>query len=73
MENLKKLTEEFKELFLDKTSSPNLGSPLLKANETYNKFISKGLIKKRGYTLRGLEDSHLVTFNFNILNLKSNS
>jgi hypothetical protein len=30
------------------------------ANEIYNKLVSNGIVKKRGYTLRGIEDIHLL-------------
>jgi hypothetical protein len=30
------------------------------ANEKYNTLISSGIVEKRGYTLRGIEDIHLL-------------
>lgn len=33
---------------------------LLSANEYYNKLVEEGMIKKRGFTLRGIEDTHLL-------------
>ena len=38
---------------------------LNKVNDRYNEMIKKGTIKKRGYTLRGIEDSHLINIRFN--------
>lgn len=32
---------------------------LVKANDLYNKLLHDGLIKKRGNTLRSIDDSHL--------------
>lgn len=32
---------------------------LSRANDFYNKMVHDGVIKKRGYTLRGIDDSHL--------------
>lgn len=32
---------------------------LNRANDFYNKMIQDGVMKKRGYTLRGIDDSHL--------------
>lgn len=33
---------------------------LLEANDFYNRMLSKGIIKKRGNRLRGIEDAHLL-------------
>lgn len=38
---------------------------LSKANDFYNEMIAKGITKKRGYTLRGIEDLHLLNVNYN--------
>jgi hypothetical protein len=69
MEKQKKLSEDFKEIFIDGgvKEEKKLNS-LAKANDKYNSLISKGLIVRRGYTLRGLEDNHLVHFSMNDLN-----
>jgi len=32
---------------------------LKEANDLYNKLLENGIAKKRGFTLRGIEDSHL--------------
>ena len=41
---------------------------LKQANDLYNKLLDEGVIKKRGYTLRGIEDAHL--FNARLNNYK---
>lgn len=33
---------------------------LNKANDHYNNLVKTGVIKKRGFTLRGIEDVHLL-------------
>ncbi|MBO9572151.1 MAG: hypothetical protein J7497_08080 [Chitinophagaceae bacterium] len=33
---------------------------LKQANDFYNKMLSEGIIKKRGNTLRGIEQAHLL-------------
>ena len=38
---------------------------LSKANDFYNELIANGTIKKRGYTLRGIDDYHLLNVNYN--------
>ncbi len=38
---------------------------LTNINDRYNKLIRDGYIKKRGYTLRGIEDTHLINIKFN--------
>jgi hypothetical protein len=35
------------------------------ANDKYNKLVSTGLVKKRGFTLRGIEDMHLFHVKIN--------
>ena len=40
------------------------GRNLELANDMYNEMIELGLIKKRGYTLRGIEDTHLYNIKF---------
>jgi hypothetical protein len=34
-------------------------------NDQYNKLLENGIVKKRGYTLRGIEDFHLFNVRFN--------
>ena len=38
---------------------------LAKINDRYNQLIKNGTLKKRGYTLRGIEDTHLINIKFN--------
>ncbi len=38
---------------------------LSKANDFYNELIANGTIKKRGYTLRCIDDYHLLNVNYN--------
>jgi len=57
-------SENFQQIFEGKEYSEK-PTQLVKANETYNKLLDKGIIKKRGYTLRGIEDVHLFRFTFN--------
>jgi hypothetical protein len=38
---------------------------LSQANDKYNSLVKSGTIKKRGYTLRGIEDSHLYRTTLN--------
>jgi hypothetical protein len=42
-----------------KPHSPNY-EKLLKANENYNRLVNSKIFKKRGFTLRGIEDAHLL-------------
>lgn len=58
------ITEDFQKIFIDTKTGKN-DSPLAKANDNYNELVSKGIIKKRGYTLRGIEDAHLFQLKFN--------
>ncbi len=68
------ISDNFKEIFEGKQFSKET-SPLTKANDAYNNLVNKGLLKKRGYTLRGIEDAHLFRMKFNgdLLNHKSNT
>lgn len=38
---------------------------LKEANDFYNKLLEDGIAKKRGFTLRGIEDSHLFQIRLN--------
>ena len=38
---------------------------LNEANALYNKLVEDGITKKRGFTLRGIEDSHLFQIKLN--------
>lgn len=62
--NKENTSENFKQIFEGKEYSKKI-TPLAKANEAYNRLLDKGVIKKRGYTLRGIEDAHLFRFRFN--------
>jgi len=68
MNNESKIISELKEVFqkekqkLDKKQS---NQRLISANDFYNNLIERGIIKKRGYTLRGIEDSHLFNVKLN--------
>lgn len=57
MENI---TKQFEDLFIKSTPHLKNGNILLNANEHYNRLLEKGIVKKRGYTLRGIEDIHLL-------------
>lgn len=56
-ENIIKKMEELVKENENKYNSSNR-EKVAKADEIYNSLISKGVIKKRGYTLRGIEDFH---------------
>jgi hypothetical protein len=63
MEN-EKTSREFEKIFIKDKSSQQIGlANLTKAIERYNSLINRGLIRKRGYTLRGIEDTHLYGSN----------
>lgn len=69
MKKEKKISEDFQEIFIsNKIPKEKNETNLSRANETYNRLVSKGIIKKRGYTLRGIEDTHLFHFSKNDLN-----
>ncbi len=42
---------------------------LSEANEKYNELLEKGVIKKRGFQLRGIEDMRLLNCSFNVSQL----
>lgn len=54
------LTEQFEKLIQDKDLKTQSDNRLIEANELYNKWVKDGVIKPRGYTLRGIEDIHLL-------------
>ncbi len=60
------ISDNFQTIFLDKKKSEIPGSNLSKANDTYNKLLKEGLIKKRGFTLRGIEDAHLFNMKYKL-------
>lgn len=63
MENTSSLVDKFVEV-LKQTQIANKNKSsfekLKRANDMYNRLVSSGKIKKRGYTLRGIEDLHLI-------------
>jgi hypothetical protein len=60
------ITIDFQKIFIEtKPKITGKSGLLINANEKYNTLVSKGLIKKRGYTLRGIEDTHLFYTQFN--------
>jgi hypothetical protein len=62
MEN-NSITIELEKIFKEKEKDTSDSFLLLKeANDKYNLLVKSGVIKKRGYTLKGIED----TFSFNI-------
>jgi hypothetical protein len=38
---------------------------IILADKKYNELLNEGFVKKRGYTLRGIEDVHLLQFRIN--------
>jgi len=67
MEEESKLVREFKKVIgkqegrFKKTEKASLST----ANNYYNKLIENGVMKKRGFTLRGIEDAHLFNVKLN--------
>jgi hypothetical protein len=57
----KNLVEQFQEILQREREKRKEKKPndLLAARELYNELLKKGWIKKRGYTLRGIEDVHV--------------
>ncbi|MEO8174470.1 MAG: hypothetical protein ABI581_15350 [Sediminibacterium sp.] len=64
MEKELKISDRFKELLLNQEIHKTGATKLSRANDTYNKLIDKGIIKKRGFTLRGIEDIARLRFDF---------
>ena len=63
MENHSNIVSNLKEVIAKEEKRlkvKNNSNRLIAANDFYNKLLEKGLIKKRGYTLRGIEDMHLL-------------
>ncbi|PWV53471.1 hypothetical protein [Chitinophaga sp. S165] len=56
-----KLIKEFQKVISQQEGKFQKGEnvDLSKANNYYNKLIKNGVIKRRGFTLRGIEDAHL--------------
>lgn len=66
MENNKKIADELSLIIKNTptTFDENTFLSLDKANDLYNDLIDRGIIKKRGYTLKGIDESSV----FNIPN-----
>jgi hypothetical protein len=63
MENQSNIISDYKEMIAreeKRLKERKTTERLISANNLYNKLLEKGLIKKRGYTLRGIEDMHLL-------------
>ena len=63
MENNKDLVLQLEKILISE-SQVDL-SRFRRADELYNSLLAKGVIKRRGYTLRGIEDSNLLNVRFN--------
>jgi tRNA splicing endonuclease len=59
--NEKTLVEQFQEILQKEREKRQEKKPndLLRAYELYHDLLKRGWIKKRGYTLRGIEDVHV--------------
>lgn len=62
---MKNVIDTLKDLIIKETEA-NKGRQLLTANDRYNKLLERGWVKKRGYTLRGIEDIHLLNNKYNV-------
>ena len=63
MENQTNIISDFKEMIAReerRLKENNTYDRLAAVNDLYNEWLEKGLIKKRGFTLRGIEDWHLL-------------
>ena len=61
MEHKESMVKQLKKTIQDKEAENQNNSTyasLNRANDFYNKMVNEGIIKKRGYTLRGIEDFH---------------
>lgn len=68
MEINETIVSQFEQVLKDKKvekKQSESSKSISRANDLYNKMLDEGLIKKRGYTLRGIEDSHLYQFRLN--------
>jgi hypothetical protein len=65
MQNLVSELEQILKIKNAEKKSSNAYSRLDKINDKYNKMVKNGSLKKRGYTLRGIEDTHLINIRFN--------
>jgi hypothetical protein len=68
MEEISKIVTELNDV-IKKEEAKQHGTKnndsLLVANDYYNKLIENGMVKKRGFTLRGIEDTHLFNVRLN--------
>lgn len=67
MEEESKLVREFKTAIgkHEGRFKKDENASLSTANRHYNKLIENGVMKKRGFTLRGIEDAHLFNVKLN--------
>ena len=59
MTSKKDIVTELKSVIRKEESKATADKKLSAANDFYNKLLKSGTIKKRGYTLRGIEDYQL--------------
>ena len=62
MENQTNVVSDFNEMIAreqKRLKEKNTYDRFSAIDDLYNELLEKGLIKKRGYTLRGIEDYHL--------------
>ncbi|HEY8898451.1 MAG TPA: hypothetical protein VIM79_26665 [Niastella sp.] len=62
MENQTNVVSDFNEMVAreqKRLKEKNASDSISAIDDLYNELLKKGLIKKRGYTLRGIEDIHL--------------
>ena len=68
MEHKESIVEQLEKTIYDKEAENKKNSAynsLNQANDFYNKMLNEGLTKKRGFTLRGIEYSHLYQVKLN--------
>jgi hypothetical protein len=68
MENQTNIISEFNEMIAreeKRLKEKNIYKRLAAVNDLYNEWLEKGLIKKRGYTLRTIDDWHLLRVRIN--------
>ena len=59
MPTKKDIVAELNSLIKNEESKTSANKKLSGANDFYNKLVKSGALKKRGYTLRGIEDFRL--------------
>jgi len=68
MENNKSIVDQLSLVIQQESSKlkkDDVHSALERANDLYNDLVKQGVIKKRGYTLKGAEDNHLFQMPLN--------